>query len=189
VTRSRKTSRAHLMPRALWDAHSCGAARARSPSDRRPPNALGARTRRQRAISSVPEVCTKSIDACQGAFQRLPAMRTAHGWPAVSQTHGRHSRAVRRVDDSSPSEIRLKLSRARQTIRVSDMSGAEIPDGKDAGVCITFGDARKGTRARSHRCGGGDLDGASRCSSRPEAEVTQARPELGAYRTPPVVFS
>jgi hypothetical protein len=35
---------------------------------------------------------------------------------------------------------------AKKTIRVSDMSGAEIPDGKGATVRITFGDARKGVR-------------------------------------------
>ena len=35
---------------------------------------------------------------------------------------------------------------ARKTIRVSDQSGAEIPDGKGATVRITFADARKGVR-------------------------------------------
>ena len=35
---------------------------------------------------------------------------------------------------------------ARKTIRISDMSGAEIPDGKGAVVRITFNDARKGLR-------------------------------------------
>jgi hypothetical protein len=35
---------------------------------------------------------------------------------------------------------------ARKTIRVSDLSGAEIPDGKGATVRITFADARKGVR-------------------------------------------
>jgi hypothetical protein len=35
---------------------------------------------------------------------------------------------------------------ARKTIRVSDQSGAEIPDGKGATVRITFTDARKGVR-------------------------------------------
>ena len=35
---------------------------------------------------------------------------------------------------------------ARKTIRVSDMSGAEIPEGKGASVRITFTDARKGVR-------------------------------------------
>lgn len=35
---------------------------------------------------------------------------------------------------------------ARKTIRVSDMSGAEIPEGKGATVRITFADARKGVR-------------------------------------------
>ena len=35
---------------------------------------------------------------------------------------------------------------ARKTIRVSDMSGEEIPDGKGALVRITFMDARKGAR-------------------------------------------
>jgi len=35
---------------------------------------------------------------------------------------------------------------ARKTIRVSDMSGEEIPEGKGATIRITFGDARKGIR-------------------------------------------
>jgi hypothetical protein len=35
---------------------------------------------------------------------------------------------------------------ARKTIRVSDQSGQEIPDGKGATVRITFADARKGVR-------------------------------------------
>jgi hypothetical protein len=35
---------------------------------------------------------------------------------------------------------------ARKTIRVSDMSGTEIPDGKGATVRVTFHDARKGVR-------------------------------------------
>lgn len=35
---------------------------------------------------------------------------------------------------------------ARKTIRVSDKSGSEIPDGRGATVRITFADARKGVR-------------------------------------------
>ena len=35
---------------------------------------------------------------------------------------------------------------AKKTIRVSDMSGEEISDGKGATVRITFKDARKGVR-------------------------------------------
>jgi hypothetical protein len=35
---------------------------------------------------------------------------------------------------------------ARKQIRVSDMSGEEIPDGKGATIRITFADARKGVR-------------------------------------------
>jgi hypothetical protein len=35
---------------------------------------------------------------------------------------------------------------AKKTIRVSDQSGDEIPDGKGATVRITFHDARKGIR-------------------------------------------
>lgn len=35
---------------------------------------------------------------------------------------------------------------ARKTVLVSDISGAEIPDGKGATVRITFRDARKGVR-------------------------------------------
>jgi hypothetical protein len=35
---------------------------------------------------------------------------------------------------------------AKKTIRVSDISGDEIADGKGATIRITFGDARKGVR-------------------------------------------
>jgi hypothetical protein len=35
---------------------------------------------------------------------------------------------------------------ARKTIRVSDRTGQEIPDGRGATVRITFADARKGVR-------------------------------------------
>jgi len=35
---------------------------------------------------------------------------------------------------------------AKKTIRVSDMSGEEIPEGKGATVRITYKDARKGVR-------------------------------------------
>jgi hypothetical protein len=51
-------------------------------------------------------------------------------------------------------------SMARKTIRVSDQSGNEIPEGKGATVRITFADARKGVReldltdAEAERLGG-----------------------------------
>jgi hypothetical protein len=35
---------------------------------------------------------------------------------------------------------------ARKTVRVSDKSGAEIPEGKGATVRISFNDARRGVR-------------------------------------------
>jgi hypothetical protein len=35
---------------------------------------------------------------------------------------------------------------ARKVVRVSDMSGEEIPEGKGATVRVTFADARKGAR-------------------------------------------
>jgi hypothetical protein len=49
---------------------------------------------------------------------------------------------------------------AKKTIRVSDMSGTEIAEGKGATVRITFADARKGVReldltdAEAERLGG-----------------------------------
>jgi hypothetical protein len=49
---------------------------------------------------------------------------------------------------------------AKKTVRVSDQSGDEIPDGKGATVRITFADARKGVReldltdAEADRLGG-----------------------------------
>jgi hypothetical protein len=35
---------------------------------------------------------------------------------------------------------------AKRTIRISDVSGEEIPEGKGATVRITFADARRGSR-------------------------------------------
>ena len=35
---------------------------------------------------------------------------------------------------------------ARKTVKVSDISGQEIPDGRGATVRITFADARRGAR-------------------------------------------
>ena len=35
---------------------------------------------------------------------------------------------------------------AKKTVRISDMSGEEIPEGKGAIVRITFADARRGSR-------------------------------------------
>jgi hypothetical protein len=49
---------------------------------------------------------------------------------------------------------------ARKTIRVSDISGEEIPEGRGATVRITFADARRGAReldvtdAEAERLGG-----------------------------------
>jgi hypothetical protein len=49
---------------------------------------------------------------------------------------------------------------AKKTVRVSDISGEEIPDGKGATVRITFADARRGAReldvtdAEAERLGG-----------------------------------
>ena len=49
---------------------------------------------------------------------------------------------------------------AKKTIRVSDKSGDEIPEGKGASVRITFADARKGVReldltdAKAEKLGG-----------------------------------
>lgn len=49
---------------------------------------------------------------------------------------------------------------AKKTIRVSDVSGQEIPEGKGAVVRITYSDARKGSReldvtdAEAERFGG-----------------------------------
>lgn len=49
---------------------------------------------------------------------------------------------------------------AQKVVRISDMSGEEIPDGKGATVRITFADARKGVReldlteAEAERLGG-----------------------------------
>ena len=49
---------------------------------------------------------------------------------------------------------------AKKTVRISDISGAEIPDGKGATIRITFADARRGSReldvtdAEAERLGG-----------------------------------
>jgi hypothetical protein len=61
---------------------------------------------------------------------------------------------------------------ARKVIRISDMSGEEIPDGKGATVRITFADARKGSReldltdAEADRLGGRSV---ARRGRRPKA--------------------
>ena len=41
---------------------------------------------------------------------------------------------------------RQEIFVAKKTVRVSDISGEEIPDGKGAVVRITFADARRGSR-------------------------------------------
>jgi hypothetical protein len=61
---------------------------------------------------------------------------------------------------------------AKKTVMVSDMSGAQIPDGKGAKVRITFRDARKGVReldvtdAEAERIGGRQV---ARRGRRPKA--------------------
>jgi hypothetical protein len=63
---------------------------------------------------------------------------------------------------------------ARKTIRVSDMSGAEIPESKGATVRITFADTRKGVReldltdAEAEGLGGRPV---ARRGRRPEAQA------------------
>lgn len=64
---------------------------------------------------------------------------------------------------------------AKKTIRVSDISGAEIADGKGATVRITFHDARKGVReldvtdAEAEKLGGRNV---SRRGRRPKATAS-----------------
>ena len=64
---------------------------------------------------------------------------------------------------------------AKKTIRVSDMSGDEIADGKGATVRITFHDARKGTReldltdAEAEKLGGRAV---ARRGRRPKAQAS-----------------
>jgi hypothetical protein len=63
---------------------------------------------------------------------------------------------------------------ARKTIRVSDVSGEEIAEGKGATVRITFADARKGVReldvtdAEAERFGGRSV---ARRGRRPKAST------------------
>jgi hypothetical protein len=65
---------------------------------------------------------------------------------------------------------------ARKTIRVSDQSGEEIPEGKGATVRITFADARKGVReldltdAEAERLGGRAV---ARRGRRPRASTAE----------------
>jgi hypothetical protein len=62
---------------------------------------------------------------------------------------------------------------ARKTIRVSDMSGQEILEGKGATIRITYADARKGVReldvtdAEAERLGGRQV---ARRGRRPKAQ-------------------
>jgi hypothetical protein len=64
---------------------------------------------------------------------------------------------------------------AKKTVRVSDMLGNEIPDGKGATVRITFRDARKGVReldltdAEAEKLRGRPV---GRRGRRPKAQVT-----------------
>ncbi len=64
---------------------------------------------------------------------------------------------------------------ARKTVRVSDMSGEEIPEGKGATIRITFADARKGVReldvtdAEAERLGGRSV---ARRGRRPKATAS-----------------
>jgi hypothetical protein len=64
---------------------------------------------------------------------------------------------------------------ARKTIRVSDQSGDEIPEGKGAIVRITYADARKGVReldltdAEAERLGGRAV---ARRGRKPKAAAT-----------------
>jgi hypothetical protein len=65
---------------------------------------------------------------------------------------------------------------ARKTVRVSDMSGEEIPDGKGAVVRITFQDARRGSKeldltdSEAERLGGRQV---SRRGRRPKGVSTE----------------
>jgi hypothetical protein len=64
---------------------------------------------------------------------------------------------------------------ARKTVRVSDHSGDEIPEGRGATVRITFADARKGVReldltdAEAERLGGRTV---ARRGRKPKASAT-----------------
>ena len=68
---------------------------------------------------------------------------------------------------------RQETMMAKKTVRVSDISGEEIPDGKGAVVRITFKDARKGSReldvtdAEAEKIGGRVV---ARRGRRPKAE-------------------
>jgi hypothetical protein len=63
---------------------------------------------------------------------------------------------------------------AKKTVRVSDMSGEEIADGKGAVVRVSFADARKGVReldltdAEAERLGGRQV---ARRGRRPKAQT------------------
>jgi hypothetical protein len=65
---------------------------------------------------------------------------------------------------------------ARKTVRVSDMSGEEIPDGKGAVVRITFSDARRGSKeldltdSEAERLGGRQV---ARRGRRPKSVSTE----------------
>ena len=56
----------------------------------------------------------------------------------AAEVSGRVTRLIQDLQGGTPV--------ARKTVLVSDMSGAEIADGKGATVRITFHDARKGVR-------------------------------------------
>jgi hypothetical protein len=64
---------------------------------------------------------------------------------------------------------------AKKTVRVSDLSGAEIPNGRGATVRVTFKDARKGVReldltdAEAEKLGGRPV---GRRGRKPKVQVT-----------------
>ena len=63
---------------------------------------------------------------------------------------------------------------AKKTVRVSDVSGEEIPDGKGAVVRITFADARRGSRELDMTDGEAEKLGGrmvARRGRRPKAEL------------------
>jgi hypothetical protein len=70
----------------------------------------------------------------------------------------RDGKVGRNVDHRPPTWKERPL--AKKTVRVSDMSGQEIPDGKGSTARTTFQDARKGAReldltdAEAERLGG-----------------------------------
>jgi hypothetical protein len=127
----------------------------------------GRRSLRQPSFEAgVRQVCARSTASQSESDLESLNSRTSRATPNRSRTYRCLVEMRNNADDSSSEDYtaadvrdmlrsvtrsRLRISRketamARKTVRVSDISGEEIPEGRGATVRITFADARRGAR-------------------------------------------